>query len=289
GTPDANFTGPAIKRLANGSWHYRRVGLLGGMDNELSYQATDMVMNMRPTAELNPQISNMPFNQQHALAEELLRRTTPAEANTIFTTMTRSTPDATLTTAQLRLWDEALAIASGRSPSAANSSAPTGLAAAASPTRSVRYAKLTDAQWPDHVYVYMSSSELNFSLTRRKLYLSPKPVPGGSMAIPVTTLPPETPWHTVPRQALISPRPMLAEQPHSIGSSASAWIRIDTRGLRSLHPDATLSRIDNSDLFILRRGVANWVDLDRSFSVTLNTTTSGTPSGQPLPGIFGTP
>ncbi|URL58292.1 hypothetical protein IM816_17135 [Luteibacter flocculans] len=288
GTPDANFTGPAIKRLANGSWHYRRVGLLGGMDNELSYQATDMVMNMRPTAELNPQISNMPFNQQHALAEELLRRTTPAEANTIFTTMTRSTPDATLTTAQLRLWDEALAIASRQSPSAASSSAPTRLAAAASPARSVQYTKLTDAQWPDHVYVYMSSSELASAFANGRLYLKPKRLPFGKSGIAVTTLPPETPWRAIPHRGLISPRPLSSQQPHSLGSSASAWFRIDTRGLRSLHPFQTLSRVDGTDLFVMPRPGGRWLDLEGSHIFTRNPAGPGT-SGQPLFGVFGTP
>ncbi|HEY4291669.1 dermonecrotic toxin domain-containing protein [Luteibacter sp.] len=104
---DTHFTGPAIERLANGQWHFRKVGLSGGSGRP---QLHETVRILRDGTPRNPAVAALTVAQRKCLTNELSARLPESEFALTLRTMIDRGPgdDIALSSSQLRAWELSL-------------------------------------------------------------------------------------------------------------------------------------------------------------------------------------
>ncbi|SFW76828.1 dermonecrotic toxin domain-containing protein [Luteibacter sp. UNCMF366Tsu5.1] len=249
GTPDANFTGPAIKRLANGSWHYRRVGLLGGMNHLSSAEATELANTIAHTETMSPALVPMTQYQRSVVLGSLQSQLPFNDALRVARAM--NVEPAMLTPAQVRAWD--IAVDAGRRapplnpspiplplpPRAGTSSVRQGSSSGSQAAPSARPIgettmlgsapfsvqvppRIPPAQWPNEAYVYLSPEELQTSLGTTTVALPQARVGNHLVGITAYTLTPDMPLSMLPPGVIGTRNPNA-----SLATSHGAWVRIN--------------------------------------------------------------
>ncbi|URL58295.1 hypothetical protein IM816_17150 [Luteibacter flocculans] len=284
GTPDSTFTGPAIERLPGGQWYYRRVGLLGGMDNVSMDQLTTLSTTLRNTATLAPELQPLSQYQRSVVLGKLLDQLGFDDALQVSRAM--NVQPAAVYASHLHAWD--VAVAAGRQaplqnprpvtlqPSSGSSSASTSSASQVpGPSRSVG-SPIAGTQtqlwetiatrfhnapvrgkgfyWPKTVYVFMSRRELAAAFKPPGLVIPQAQVNGQTMGVLAFRVPRSSHYLQAPYE--VSRQPSVAQ----LGINTEAWVRIrlDPLGARvrqggGTPPQLLLVPRSNNNTFVLRQ------------------------------------
>ena len=122
GALDARASGPAIERLADGQWRFRRVGLLGGSGRKatLATMLEEVKDILEDPSRLAPEVAALTDSQRVVLIAELRRNLRLGQfVGTLRDMVDREVnPELLTTPARRRIWDAAIAKARRTSPTA---------------------------------------------------------------------------------------------------------------------------------------------------------------------------
>jgi hypothetical protein len=249
---------PAVERLADGFWHHRRVGLLGGgnLPGRHAYRSVPESPTelLTETELLNPTLARMSMHQRTVVVDSLRKRLSARKFQRTLRHMLAKEPKpGGLSQAELTAWEQAVYAGDSApryAPLAPLSPMPS------QPGTSV-YGVVSTDMWPEYMYAYLPGPATlpprgATSIAVQRLRLSAYDTLTG---IPVTPLPPTTPLSSLP----VDLTPWLPRPPASpgatLGSATGGWVRFDMRRLRSASSvsgsRSTVTRPTQSEHFVI--------------------------------------